>query len=278
MGEVGGVARRPAAAGLNPPVVLPDRVRIVVGAVGEIRGPFQRERVLHAVVEALVVGPHAQYVVGFLLPDLARNRLLTAHGIQGHAALQAQHAQQFRDGRDFVGVVVHRRLGQHQAVGLDPGAHQMQGPPIPDPGRGSRAHSCRQWARPGRRSGQRRPAPSPENPPRSGPHPAARRPGPAYRARGSRGAVPEKCAASPQHQDVRQGVPLGAVDPRILQAVQGLDQGRGHRAVHEGLLRRLDPEPPMVATPQLARCSPNLDAIALPPSRGGLGFRRCLLC
>ena len=66
-----------------------------------------------------------------------------------------------------------------------------------------------------------------------------------------------------QHQDVRQVVQLGAVDPRILQAVQGLDQGRRHRAVHEGTLRRLNPEPPIVATPQLTRCSPNLDAIAL---------------
>lgn len=34
-------------------------------------------------------------------------------GVQGHdAALQAQHAQQLRDGRNFVGLVVHRRLGQ----------------------------------------------------------------------------------------------------------------------------------------------------------------------
>ncbi len=34
-----------------------------------------------------------------------------------------------------------------------------------------------------------------------------------------------------QHQDVREVVPFGAVDPQIL---QGLDQGRSHRVVREG--------------------------------------------
>ncbi len=38
-----------------------------------------------------------------------------------------------------------------------------------------------------------------------------------------------------QHQDVRQVVQFGPVHPRILQGVQNLDQGRRHRAVHEGL-------------------------------------------
>ena len=51
-GEIGRVARRPAAADLNTPVVLPDRVRVVVGTAGEVLGPFQTERVLQAVVAA----------------------------------------------------------------------------------------------------------------------------------------------------------------------------------------------------------------------------------
>ena len=38
MGEVGGVAGRPAAAGLNPAILLPDRVRIVVEAVRPFPG------------------------------------------------------------------------------------------------------------------------------------------------------------------------------------------------------------------------------------------------
>ena len=80
-----------------------------------------------------MVGPPAQHVVGPLLPDLACNRFLAAHGIEGYdAALQAQHAQQFRDDRACVGLVVHGRLGQHQPVGLRPGAA---------PGRGSRART-----------------------------------------------------------------------------------------------------------------------------------------
>ena len=35
MGEVGGVARRPAAAGFDAPVVLPDRIRVVVGTLAK---------------------------------------------------------------------------------------------------------------------------------------------------------------------------------------------------------------------------------------------------
>ena len=38
---------------------------------------------------------------------------------------RAEHAQQLRDGRDFVGPAVHRGLGQHQAVGLGPGPAAM---------------------------------------------------------------------------------------------------------------------------------------------------------
>ena len=37
-----------------------------------------------------------------------------------------------------------------------------------------------------------------------------------------------------QEQDVRQGVRLGPVHPRIFQDARNLDQGRRHRAVHEG--------------------------------------------
>lgn len=71
-----------------------------------------------------MVGPHAQQVVGHLRPNGARNRLLAAHGVQGHdAALKAQHAQQLRDDRDFVGVVVHllnlpqRMVSEHPLPG-----------------------------------------------------------------------------------------------------------------------------------------------------------------
>jgi len=93
MGEVDKIAGRPAAAGLNPAMGLPNRVCIVVGIGGEILGPFQAERVLHPVVETLMVGPYAQQIISVLCPDLARNLLLATHRIQGHSTtLQAQHA------------------------------------------------------------------------------------------------------------------------------------------------------------------------------------------
>ena len=235
-----------------------------------------------------MVGPHAQHIVGLLLPDLARNRLLAAHRIEGHdATLQAQHAQQFRDGRDFVGMVIHRGLGQHQPVGLGPGTHQVQGLQAPAPVVGA-AHALAvdgHHLAVGQGKGVLHPVPEAlleagRIQPREDPYQRVVRGDPvrqrqegaqpllvelAKRAMATKLSAPQDDRQHGQHQDVGQGVQPGAVDPRILQAVQGLDQGRGHRAVHEGLLRRLDPEPPIVATPQLARCSPNLDAIALLP-------------
>ena len=81
-----GVAGRPAAAELDASVALSDRVRIVVGVPGKAPGPFQVPRILQALVEALVVGPHAQHAVGALLPDPARNLLPAGHGVEGHDA------------------------------------------------------------------------------------------------------------------------------------------------------------------------------------------------
>ncbi len=100
--------------------------------------------------------------------------------------------------------------------------------PAPDPGRGNRARSGRRRARPGPRSVQRPPAPSPGSPPRTRSHPAVR--GDAVRQL-QEGAQPrlvelaeegdghEAVGAANdgqhrQHQDVRQGVQLGPVDPR----------------------------------------------------------------
>ena len=146
-----GIAGHPAAADRDAPVVLADRVRVVVGIAGEVSGPFQGEGVLQARMKALVVVPDAQHVVGPLLPDRACDGLLATHGVQGHdATLQAQHAQQLRDGRACVGLVVHRRLNQDQAVGLEPGTDPNAEAPAPDPGRGNRARSGRRRARLGR--------------------------------------------------------------------------------------------------------------------------------
>ena len=163
MRDVGGVAGRPAAAEFDASVVLPDRVRIVVGAVGEIFGPFQGEGVLHALVEALVVGPHAQHIVGLLLPDWARNLLLAAQGVlhpvpealletgriqpredPPQRIMRGDPVRQGQEGAQPVLVELAQERNRHETVGpADDGQHR-------------------------------------------------------------------------QHQDVGQGVPTGAVDPRIL--------------------------------------------------------------
>ena len=257
MGEQGGGARRPAAADFDAAVVLPDGVRVVVGAAGEVSGPFQGPRVLHPLVETLVVGPHAPYVVGPLLPDRARNRLLATHGIEGHnTALQAQHAQPLRDGRDFVGLVIHRGLGQHQAVGLRPGAHPVQRAQALTPVMGT-AYALavdRHDLALGQGKGGLHPVPKArlepgrvqprEDPPqrvvRGDPvRPFQEGAQPGLVALAQEGDGHETVGSADhgqhrQHQDVRQGVQLGPVDPRILLGVQHLDQGRRHRAVHEG--------------------------------------------
>ena len=204
-----------------------------------------------------MVGPPAQHVVGPLLPDLACNRLLAAHGIEGYdAALQAQHAQQFRDGCDFVGLVIHRGLGQHQAVGLRPGTHQMQGPQAPAPVMGA-AHALavdRHDLALGQGKGRLHPVPKAllevgrvqpcEDPPqrvvRGDPvrqFQEGAQPGLVELA--EEGDRHETVGAADdgqyrQDQDVRQMVQLGPVHPRIFQGVQGLDQRLGHQDVHGG--------------------------------------------
>ena len=134
MGKIVGVTRRPVAVGLNPAVIFPDGVRIVVGAVGEVRGPFQGEGVFHMVVETLLVYAPAQHVVSLLLPDLARNRLLVVspRGCpikDRDTTLQPQHGQQFRNGRDCVGLVSHCGLVQHQANRLAQNPHPQSWDP-----------------------------------------------------------------------------------------------------------------------------------------------------
>ncbi len=88
MGEIDGVAGRPAVADLNLQSGR-DPSRPCLHSRGDSwrspRTPVQ------AVVEAFVVGPDA-HVVGLLLPDLVM--AFSAHGVEcDNAAFQAQHAQ-----------------------------------------------------------------------------------------------------------------------------------------------------------------------------------------
>ena len=216
-----------------------------------------------------MVGPPAQHVVGPLLPDLACNRLLAAHGIEGYdAALQAQHAQQFRDGRACVGLVVHGRLGQHQPVGLRPGADQMQGPQTQTPVVGA-AHALAVDGHDltlGQFKGCLHPVPEAlleagrvqprANPPQrvvrgdpvrqlqEGAQPLLVEPAEEGDGHEAVGAADD--GQHGQHQDVRQGVQLGPIDTGILQGLHGLDQGRGHWAGHEAFSAGWIPEPPIV--------------------------------
>lgn len=75
-----------------------------------------------------LVGFEGQDIVGLLLLNLAGNFGLAAHGIDGYdAALEHQDGEQFRDGGDFVGMVLGFDLTQDQAVGGGPGADHVNG-------------------------------------------------------------------------------------------------------------------------------------------------------
>ena len=121
-----------------------------------------------------MVDPHAQYVVGFLRHDLA-TAIAIWQPMAARVTMQGSRhiiAPQLRDGCDTQVSessstaiwASTRRLAWAHALTRCRGYN-------PRPRLWSRAHSCRQWAPPGRRSGQRPPAPSAESPPRSRPHP-----------------------------------------------------------------------------------------------------------
>lgn len=78
--------------------------------------------------QVAVVGLQGQQVLGAGLDQLPGDSFLTAHGVEGdQAAGQGQAPQQRRDGRDFVGFVVHLDLAEHQVIGLGERADQVDG-------------------------------------------------------------------------------------------------------------------------------------------------------
>ena len=217
-----------------------------------------------------MVGPHAQDVVGALLPNLACNRLLATHGVQGHdAALQAQHAQQLREGRDLVGPAVHRGLGQHQAVGLGPGTDQVQGLQAPAPIVGA-AHALAVDGHdlaPGQGEGRLHPVPEAfleagRVQPRADPAQGVVR-GNAVR-QGQEGAQPllvEPAEEGNGHEAVRPADEPARTEPGCpsggavwcgqhgnLPECPWSRPGTGTSGCSRGSLRRLNPEPTIVAT------------------------------
>src|SRR3954447_18895504 len=72
-----------------------------------------------------VIGLEHQQVIGAPLQDPAGDRLLVAHGVQGHdAVLQGQHLEQRRDRGDLVRLAIDLTLAERQS--LLTGADQVE--------------------------------------------------------------------------------------------------------------------------------------------------------
>src|SRR3954454_23111852 len=76
-----------------------------------------------------VIGLEHQQVIGASFQDLVGDRLLAAHGVQGHdAVLQRQRLEQRWDRGDLVRLAIDLTLAEGQALLAGPGADQMQWP------------------------------------------------------------------------------------------------------------------------------------------------------
>src|SRR3954465_2400969 len=68
-----------------------------------------------------------QEIVGPLGPNLCRDVLLAAHGVERHdATVEMQGVEQLRNGGDLVRLAVDLALTEHQSLITRPGADQMQ--------------------------------------------------------------------------------------------------------------------------------------------------------
>src|SRR3954452_20114829 len=84
---------------------------------------------LHRQERLAVIGLEHQQVIGASFQDLVGDRLLAAHGVQGHdAVLQRQRLEQRWDRGDLVRLAIDLTLAEGQALLAGPGADQMQGP------------------------------------------------------------------------------------------------------------------------------------------------------
>ena len=69
-----------------------------------------------------------QHIVRLLRHDGLGDLLLAAHRIDGHGvAFEVEQFQQLRDGRDLVGLLVHRELAEEEPRFGGPGTDQVQG-------------------------------------------------------------------------------------------------------------------------------------------------------
>ena len=125
LGQPGDVVGDRGAAGLDAAVVA-------VGGGGEVVRRCLRivEEQAHVLEQRRLVGLERQRVVTATLQDRLCRGLLSVHGVGGDdAAIQRQHGQQLRHGRDLVRLALDPQLAQHQALLTRPGADQVQGRP-----------------------------------------------------------------------------------------------------------------------------------------------------
>ena len=119
---VGG-AREAAGAPLDAAPAL------VEGGAG-LQFAFERgvEVGLDLGVQGGLVGLHRQQVIGTGGGDGFGCGRVAAHGVDGEqGALKVQPLQEGGDGRDLVGLVLHRFPAQHQTAPRSEGGHQVQG-------------------------------------------------------------------------------------------------------------------------------------------------------
>ena len=86
------------------------------------------EEQAHIRVQCALIALETKQILSAALPDLRGDLALAAHGVNGDSRpAQVQQAQQFGDRRDFIALLLRRRLRQDQPRFSGKRAHQMQG-------------------------------------------------------------------------------------------------------------------------------------------------------
>ena len=118
----------PAMAGFDASVALVHGLtEVVVHALEPSSAPTGKQ-VFHILQQPPLIFLDRQDVVGLPAQNLLGYLLLAAHGVNGDdAPRHIQHLEQLGYGRDFIGLVVHLGLTQHQGVLRGPGADHMNG-------------------------------------------------------------------------------------------------------------------------------------------------------
>ena len=103
-------------------VLVHGLVEVVVAAREGFR-LLDREGLDHRLVQLRLVVLERQHIVGPPVAEGLRHPRVADHGVDGHDAT----LEQFRNGRNLVGLVGHPTLTQDQARRVGPGTHRMQG-------------------------------------------------------------------------------------------------------------------------------------------------------